>query len=107
MLLNPVDGVTIHPQRRTTDFGETNWTDLDPIELAIPQLDEARPNTNGEGYTQSGTLFVPRGSDLQDGDRFRFQKKTFGVIGDAMWDMNHPLTGDDFGYVYYAIQLGG
>lgn len=106
-LLNPVTGITIMPQRPTIDFGEKDWADLDLIENVVPDLDDPQPATDGEGYTQSGVFFVPRGSDLKDGDRFKYQNKTYGVVGDAQWDMNHPLTGADFGYVYYLVELGG
>ena len=31
----------------------------------------------------------------------------FGVIGDARWDYNHVLTGEDYGYVEFTIRKGG
>lgn len=104
-LLNP-RGVTITPERKTTDFGERDWADIEPIEDAVFDLDEPKP-VGESGYMQTGTLFVPRGSDLKDGDRVTYQDQKFGVIGNAQRDMNHPFTGDDFGVVYYAIRTGG
>lgn len=111
-LLTPV-GVTITPQRSTTVFGEDTWVAITPISNAVFVLSTPSASVGNIGstkdrlYAQGGSLFVPRGSDLKDGDRVTFQGKTFGVVGDAQWDMDHPFTGDDFGYVEYAIRLGG
>lgn len=104
-MLNPI-GVTITPERKTTDFGETQWAAVDPIANAVFALDE--PTTvNESAHMQTGTLFVPRGSDLKDGDRVPYQDKVFGVVGDVLWDMNTPFSGSNFGYVAYSIRLGG
>lgn len=103
-------GSTINPERFTdTDFGESSWQELDPIPNAVVALDKpvAIANEAGRPYSQDGALYVPRGADLRNGDRFDYQGKTFGVVGDARWDMEHPLTGNDLGYVEYSIRLGG
>lgn len=108
-MLKPV-GVTITPQRVTeSEFGETQWADLNSIDNAVIALSTAAPvgSEVGKVYTQSGALFVPRGSDLRNGDRFTYQGKTFGVVGDAQWDMNQPFANSSLGYVEYAIRLGG
>lgn len=87
MLLNPT-GATIAPKRADTDFGENQWSNLEAIANAVvvpPQL------------------FVPRGSDLKDGDQFSYQDTTYWVRGQRKWDMDHPLTGDDLGYVEFEI----
>lgn len=108
-MLKPI-GVTLTPERFTEqDFGESEWVVLDQIANAVVVLDGpvAIATESGKAYTQNGSLFVPRGSDLQNADRFEYQDKTFGVVGDARWDMNSPFTGDDFGYVEFSIRLGG
>lgn len=107
-MLTPA-GVTISPQRPTDNFGEPAWTPLAHITNAVVALNSpaAVVSESGKAYTQDGSVFVPRGSDLASGDRFTHQGKTYGVVGDAQWDMNHPFTGDDFGYVEYSIRLGG
>lgn len=56
---------------------------------------------------QTGELFVRRGSDLRDGDEIPLPEGIFGVIGGPQFDMNHPMTGHDFGWVRYAIRKGG
>lgn len=86
-LLTP-KGATIQPQRSEVDFGEDNWADLDPIENAVVVAPD---------------LFVPRGSDLKDGDKFVYQGTTYWVRGQRKWDMDHPLTGDDLGYMQFDI----
>lgn len=115
----PVAGVTITPERRVTDFGDGDYSPITPIENAVFDLDPPSSSATavgdgdgGKPYMQDGSLFVPRGSDLKDGDRVKFQDKTFGIVGDARWDMDspfpsgaaHSLVGR---YVEYALRLGG
>jgi hypothetical protein len=103
-------GVTITPQRPTEgDFGESDWDDLTPIEnvVVVTNSPSAAAGEAGKVYSQDGSLFVPRGSDLRNGDRFPYQGKAFGVVGDAQWDMNHPFSNSNLGYVEYTIRLGG
>ena len=104
-MLTPV-GVTVTPQRKTMDFGESDWGDLASITNAVFWIDEAKP-VNESAHMLTGTLFVPRGSDLKDGDRVTYQDRVYGIIGNAQWDMNQPFTGSSFGYVAFAIQTGG
>lgn len=108
-MLRPT-GVTITPERFSEqDFGESKWVALDPIANAVVALNG--PTTlimeSGKAYTQDGSLFVPRGSDLRNADRFEYQDKTFGVVGDARWDIATPFGNASFGYVEYSIRLGG
>lgn len=107
MLLGAISGVTITPQRPTSDgLGNLSWTNLDAIANAVFALEG--PNSDSDSvYAQSGSLFVPRGSDLVNGDRITYQGRTFVVVGEPLWDMNHPMTGEDFGYVEVRIQWGG
>ena len=107
MLLGPISGVTITPERPTSDgLGNLSWVDQSPITNAVFALDA--PSADDDSvYTQTGSLFVPRGSDLANGDRVLFESRAFVVIGTPMWDMDHPMTGEDFGYVEVRIQWGG
>ena len=89
-----ISGVTISPQRPIRDFGEDEWTDLTAIENAVVI-----------GLTEQ--LFVPRGSDLKTGDRFKHQDKTYWVRTDSEWDIDHPMSGVDMGYVELKISLEG
>lgn len=107
MLLGPIAGVTITPARPTSDgLGNLSWTDRAPITNAVFALDP--PATDGDSiYTQTGSLFVPRGSDIGNGDRVVFEGRAFVAIGVPLWDMDHPMTGEDFGYMEVRVQWGG
>jgi hypothetical protein len=107
MLLGPIAGETIVAQRPTSDgLGNLSWADLTAIDNAVFALES--PSSDGDSvYTQTGSLFVPRGSDITNGDRVTFQGRYFVVVGPPAWDMNHPMTGEDFGYVEVRIQWGG
>jgi len=108
-----VVGVTITPKRDAGSGGNPDWQDLPPIPHAVFALTNparmfAREQPDRPGlYLQDGSLFVPRGSDLQDGDRVDFQGKSYAIVGDALWDMDHPFTDDDLGYVEFVIRKGG
>ena len=106
-MLGPITGVSITPQRPTSDgLGNLTWTDLDAITDAVLALDA--PSSDGDSlYSQGGSLFVPRGSDITNGDRITYQGRFFVAVGVPLWDMNHPLTGEDFGYMEVRIQWGG
>lgn len=102
-----VFGVDITPSRPTSDgLGNLTFTDLVVIHHAVFAL--GAPSSSGDStYSQSGSVFVPRGSDLRNGDRIPYGGRLFVAIGPPQWDMDHPFTGEDFGYVEVAIQWGG
>ena len=107
----PISGVTILPQRPVYDgLGNvTAWTNLEPIENALFALDPPVTMVGERGmlYSQTGSLFVPKGAGLANADRMLYQNRLWDIVGEAEWDMTHPMTGDDFGYVSYAISWGG
>lgn len=107
-MLTPT-GVTVIPLRNVGSAENPTWSNITPIDNAVFALQAPSVITNERGYRylQMGSVFVPRGCDLKDGDRLPYQGKTFGVVGDALWDMNQPFTGDDLGYVEYTIRMGG
>jgi hypothetical protein len=83
-----LSGATIAILRPTVDFGETDYTPAGSVADAVvvpPQL------------------FVPRGSDVKVGDKFTHQNVTYFVTGSVQWDMDHPMSGEDLGYVEYEI----
>lgn len=106
-MLGPITGVTITPQRPTSDgLGNLDWVDRAAITDAVFALDA--PGSSGDStYSQSGSLFVPRGSVIANGDRITYQGRTFMAVGEPLWDMDHPLTGEDLGYVEVKIAWGG
>lgn len=79
-----------------------------PIDC-VPVLNEPSPmlNERSKRYTQTGDLYVKRGADLRDGDEITLPDGVFGVVGNAQFDQNHPMTGANFGWVKYAIRKGG
>lgn len=106
-MFGPVFGETITPQRPSSDgLGNLTWEPRASIPNAVFAL-EAPSSNEDSTYSQGGSLFVPRGSVITNGDRVTYQGRAFVVIGPPQWDMDHPLTGDDFGYVEVKIQWGG
>lgn len=109
----PLHGVSFTPSRPASDgLGNLTFTDLDEIKGAVFALDAPGPpgiasGTGDSVYTQGGSVFVPRGSDIRNGDRIPYQGRFFVAFGGPQWDLDHPLTGEDFGYVAVLIQWGG
>lgn len=89
-VLNPAFAETISPQRPVEDFGDESFTDLPAVPAVITS-----------GNTK---MFVPRGSDLQANDRFDYQGRSFRVMGWPLGDRDHAFTGDNFGWVGFAIK---
>jgi hypothetical protein len=52
----------------------------------------------------STVIFCPKDAAirLQAKDRFKLNGEWWAVIGDPVWEENHPMTGYNFGY--YAMQ---
>lgn len=67
----------------------------------------ARGGTNEA--TQSGSLYGPREyvGIVKPDWRFRHGGVFYRVVGDPNFDIDHPLTGEDFGYVQWTIRKGG
>lgn len=106
------------PFERLTDEANNVWTPLlfqppggaDPVAdtPAVVSLDKATPRTgNGPRYVQGGTVFLPRGLDRKSGDRFTHNGVKYSLIGAARGDQNHPITGDDFGWVTWSFEGSG
>ena len=94
-------------ERREEDKdGDGDWTPLDAtpavVALAVPGLVPG----SGPGITQSGTVYVPRGSDRKAGDRFTYQDCVYTLVGPVRGDMDQPFTGHDFGWVAFTFQGG-
>ena len=49
-------------------------------------------------------IFAPRDAAIQlrERDRVKLNGDTYRIIGDRVWDEDHPMTGSNFGY--YMIQ---
>lgn len=96
-LLNPASTTPIQLQRPTANFGEETFTPLPPDPDALPVI-QAVISLERE------KLFVPRGSNIKAADKFVYQGREFRVEGWAIGDQDHPLSGDDFGWMYFAIK---
>lgn len=84
--------------------GNHDWTDEDTIDDCVVLTNDPAA---GAVATQSGLLYVPRGTRLLDNRRFFYQGVWYGVRGAPRYNFNHVLTGEDFGYVEYTIVKGG
>lgn len=111
LILDPAAAPTL-PFERQTDGSGASYTALG----YIPALVELAPPTSGPAFmgvetedvtsfTEAGTLFVPRGYDVRAGDRCTYQGRKYLVMGSRNWDLDHPLTGDDFGWMTLALQV--
>lgn len=79
------------------------------LDHCVPVVDAPLAQTLARGTvsTQSGSIFVPRGSGVADGMRFFYHGTWYGIVGDERWDYLHPLTGEDQGYVEFTVRKGG
>lgn len=108
VLLNPAYAKPLTPQRPTDDgMGNPTWTDLpETPAVVIVKGHEHLPNGRGATFIARGLIFVPRDYDLKAGDRITWQATHFTVYGIPVGDMEHPMTGGDFGWKWYQIQGG-
>lgn len=109
-VINPVSTTTIVPRRPSEDeHGNKPFTDLPEVGVVFALGPPARAawRAHGERYVQDGIVFVPRGYDLIAGDEVPHGGRWFTVVGDARGDQDHPITGDDFGWVEFTLAGGG
>lgn len=86
--------------------GNTTWTTLRSVR-AVVSLDA--PSTEagtGPRYTQTGKVFVPRGSDVAAGDRFDYGGYLYTLTAVVRADTRHPISGRDLGWMVYTISGG-
>lgn len=106
------------PFERLVDEANSTWAPLlylppgedDPVTNtpAVVSLDKPRAGAgNGPRYTQGGTVFLPRGLDRKRGDRFTHNGDKYRLVGAARGDQDHPVTGDDFGWVAFSFEGSG
>jgi len=97
-----------------------------PYEVVTPQpkimvvvIDEADPHANqrDSSSVQYGVLYCLREDDVRDKDGFWFQphlngvpvgqRYRWGVVGEDRWNIDHALTGVNFGVKQFRIRRGG
>ena len=79
------------------------WTVLGDTPV-VPSIAGA---TGDPVLMQAGTLFVPRELDRQAGDRLTYNGVTMVLTGSRRGDQDHPITGDDFGWIAHAFSISG
>lgn len=87
--------------------------------VMVVVIDEADPHANEpSSYSgQYGVLYCLREDDVQDKDGFWYQphldgvpvgqRFRWGVVGAERWNINHALTGTNFGVKQFRIRRGG
>lgn len=105
----------VGPLLRRSPNQQDDYYEVDPQpKLMVVVLDEADPHMNDRGsYSgQYGVLYCLREDEIKDKDVFWFQppggqRFKWGVIGDARWNIDHALTGVNFGVKQFRIRRGG
>ena len=79
------------------------------LDHCVPVVDAPLAQTLARGTesTQSGSIFVPRGSGVKDNMRFFYQGTWFGIVGDERWNYDQVLNREDYGYVEFSVRKGG
>ena len=102
------------PYQLSEDEGD-GYQDVDPQpEVMVVIVDEADPHANEKASrsAQYGVLYVLRTDDVRDKDVFWYtdpdgQRFRWGVIGQSRWNIDHALTGFNFGVKQFRIRKGG
>jgi hypothetical protein len=82
--------------------GNTTWTAVGSFPALVELTGPALQSSSGTASAQAGTVYVPRGADVQVGDRVTWGGTHYLISGGPNFDMDHPMTGDDFGWVAYT-----
>jgi len=86
-------------------FGDSELQSVGFIEHVLVQWTGAQSMSSGEEVEfMSTVIYCPRDAavKLREKDRFKLMGEWWAVIGDPIWDENHPITGHNFGY--YVMQ---
>lgn len=111
--LYPTEGVEPLKRRGSDQTGP--YVEVDPQpKVMVVVIDEADPRANEKGSAsgQYGVLTVLRTDHVMDKDTFWFaepdgQRFMWGVIGASRWNIDHALTGVNFGVKQFRIRRGG
>ena len=102
------------PYQQAADEDD-GYIPVDPQpKLMVVIVDEADPHANQKDSFsgQYGVLYVERADEVKDKDVFWYtdpqgQRFRWGVVGQARWNLEHALTGLDFGVKQFRIRRGG
>lgn len=82
--------------------------------VMIVVIDESDPHANERNSTSVtfGVLYVLRTDNVEDKDAFWFhpphgQRFRWGVVGGPRWDIDHALSGVNYGVKQFRIRKGG
>ena len=87
--------------------GNPDWTALPATKMVVSLSTPTLLDGKGSRFSQSGTVFVPRGYDLKHGDRLPYDGVKYSVVGRPRGNHDHALTGEDFGWVAFTVTGGG
>ena len=120
-----VFGVTLtfqidHEPEQSRLRGNHDWRDELTVEHCVPIIGAANANASVQGRVTVGVsgqnppyqagsslLYTPRGAGVQTNMRFWFQGIWYGTRGQQRFDLDHVLTGENFGYIEWMIVKGG
>lgn len=102
-------GVDAPMRRPDMDFGDPTYPDAPTATIRVgrtirPPVTVSDPGR--QAFTQGSLLYVKRGVDVRDGDKFELPEGDFIVRGPAENDMVNVLDGHDFGVKRYNIERG-
>ena len=110
----------VGPLRRRDANQQGPYSEVDPQpKVMIVVIDESDPHANQRDSSSVtyGVLYCLREDDVRDKDQFWFepemggevsgQKFLWGVVGVGRWNIDHALTGLNYGVKQYRIRKGG
>jgi hypothetical protein len=116
--LRSTEGIEEIMRRGADQQGTYEPVDPQP-KVKIIVVDEADPHANERSsYAgQYGVFYCLREDDVQDKDGFWYQphmdgvpvgqKFWWGIVGAERWNINHALTGTNFGVKQLRVRKGG
>lgn len=116
--LHSSEGVEELQRRGADQQGPYVAVDPQPA-VMIVIVDEADPHANERSsYSgQYGVLYCLREDDVQDKDAFWYQphmdgepvglRYWWGIVGEERWNINHAITGLNYGVKQFRIRRGG
>ena len=103
-----VDAAPELPFQRPTEDpdGNITWQELGDIPAVVAFAAPSTEIGSGPRYTQSGRVFVPRGTDIEAGDRFGYQGYSYTVMAVVHGDRRHPISGRELGWMGITFEGG-
>lgn len=116
--LFPTEGV--EPLERRPPDQQGSYAAVTPQpKVIVLVIDEADPHANqrDSSSVQYGVLYCLRTDDVRDKDRFWYQphingtptgeRFLWGVVGEDRWNIDHAISGVNYGVKQFRIRKGG